>query len=35
MRDTSAGGHLGLFMGHEALRNHWPRLLSAVLERSR
>jgi poly(3-hydroxyalkanoate) synthetase len=35
MRDTSPGGHLGLFMGHEALRNHWPRLLAAVLERSR
>jgi poly(3-hydroxyalkanoate) synthetase len=35
LRATSAGGHLGLFMGHEALRNHWPRLLAAVLERSR
>jgi poly(3-hydroxyalkanoate) synthetase len=35
LRDTTSGGHLGLFMGHEALSNHWPRLLSAVLERSR
>jgi poly(3-hydroxyalkanoate) synthetase len=35
LRDTTRGGHLGLFMGHEALSNHWPRLLSAVLERSR
>jgi poly(3-hydroxyalkanoate) synthetase len=35
LRDTSEGGHLGLFMGHEALRRHWPRLLAAVLERSR
>ena len=35
LRDTSPGGHLGLFMGHDALDNHWPRLLAAVLERSR
>jgi poly(3-hydroxybutyrate) depolymerase len=35
VRDISEGGHLGLFMGHEALRHHWPRLLAAVLERSR
>jgi poly(3-hydroxybutyrate) depolymerase len=35
VRDTSEGGHLGLFMGHEALRHHWPKLLAAVLERSR
>jgi poly(3-hydroxyalkanoate) synthetase len=35
MRDTSAGGHLGLFMGRESLSDHWPRLLAAVLERSR
>lgn len=35
VRDTSASGHLGLFMGHDALHNHWPRLLAAVLERSR
>jgi poly(3-hydroxybutyrate) depolymerase len=35
LRDVSPGGHLGLFMGHDALDNHWPRLLAAVLERSR
>ncbi len=34
LRDTSAGGHLGLFMGREALQNHWPPLLAAVHERS-
>jgi poly(3-hydroxyalkanoate) synthetase len=34
-RHTSTGGHLGLFMGHEALREHWPRVLSAVVRRSR
>ena len=33
-RDTTAGGHLGLFMGHEALREHWPPMLAAVRERS-
>ena len=32
---VSSGGHLGLFMGHEALREQWPVLLAAVLERSR
>ena len=26
----SSGGHLGLFMGHEALRQHWPPVLAAV-----
>jgi poly(3-hydroxybutyrate) depolymerase len=30
VRETAAGGHLGLFMGREALRDHWPRLLAAV-----
>jgi poly(3-hydroxybutyrate) depolymerase len=34
MRDTTAGGHLGLFMGHEALSHHWPPLLEAVRTRS-
>ncbi len=29
-RDVSSGGHLGLFMGHEALRDHWPPLLEKV-----
>lgn len=32
---TTPGGHLGLFMGSEALREHWPPLLAAVYERSR
>jgi poly(3-hydroxybutyrate) depolymerase len=30
VRRTTAGGHLGLFMGHQALREHWPVLLAAV-----
>ncbi len=30
-RRVSSGGHLGLFMGHEALREHWPPLLAEVL----
>ena len=34
IRDTTSGGHLGLFMGHEALANHWPPLLQAVRARS-
>ncbi len=29
-RDVTAGGHLGLFMGHEALHEHWPPLLAKV-----
>jgi poly(3-hydroxyalkanoate) synthetase len=33
-RDVTGGGHLGLFMGHEALRNHWPPLLADVLRHS-
>ena len=32
-RDVTAGGHLGLFMGHQALREHWPPLLASVLLR--
>lgn len=32
--ETTAGGHLGLFMGHEALHDHWPRILARVAERS-
>jgi poly(3-hydroxybutyrate) depolymerase len=35
LRDTTAGGHLGLFMGHEALSRHWPPLLAAVRAESR
>jgi poly(3-hydroxyalkanoate) synthetase len=34
-RQIAPGGHLGLFMGHDALREHWPALLAGVLEQSR
>jgi poly(3-hydroxybutyrate) depolymerase len=33
-RHVSSGGHLGLFMGHESLREHWPRVLAHVFEYS-
>ncbi len=33
-RDTTPGGHLGLFMGHEALADHWPALLAEVRRHS-
>ncbi|HUA48590.1 MAG TPA: alpha/beta fold hydrolase [Solirubrobacteraceae bacterium] len=33
-RHVSSGGHLGLFMGHEALREHWPRVLAEVAKHS-
>ena len=33
-RHVNSGGHLGLFMGSNALREHWPPILAAVLERS-
>jgi poly(3-hydroxybutyrate) depolymerase len=32
---TTSGGHLGLFMGREALREHWPPILADVLACSR
>jgi poly(3-hydroxyalkanoate) synthetase len=32
--DVTPGGHLGLFMGHHALREHWPPLLAEVLKHS-
>ncbi|MEA2296252.1 MAG: hypothetical protein QOE86_3891 [Solirubrobacteraceae bacterium] len=32
---TTSGGHLGLFMGREALREHWPPLMADVAARSR
>ena len=35
IRRVSPGGHLGLFMGHEALSEQWPTMLASVLERSR
>ena len=34
-RHTTAGGHLGLFMGTEALRERWPAVMASVLEHSR
>jgi poly(3-hydroxyalkanoate) synthetase len=34
-RRTTSGGHLGLFMGTEALREHWPAVMASVLEHSR
>jgi poly(3-hydroxyalkanoate) synthetase len=34
-RHVSSGGHLGLFMGHESLRQHWPRVLAEVFRYSR
>jgi poly(3-hydroxyalkanoate) synthetase len=33
-RRVTTGGHLGLFMGREALREHWPPILAEVLRRS-
>jgi len=35
IRHVSTGGHLGLFMGREALREHWPRVLTDVFQHSR
>jgi poly(3-hydroxyalkanoate) synthetase len=34
-RRSTSGGHLGLFMGREALRDHWPPIMAQVLEDSR
>jgi poly(3-hydroxyalkanoate) synthetase len=33
-RHVTTGGHLGLFMGHEALREHWPPILAEVVRHS-
>lgn len=33
-RRITEGGHLGLFMGREALREHWPLLLADIHARS-
>jgi poly(3-hydroxybutyrate) depolymerase len=33
-RGVTPGGHLGLFMGHQALREYWPPLLAEVLKHS-
>ncbi len=35
VRRTTSGGHLGLFMGREALHEHWPPLVSGVARRTR
>ncbi len=35
VRRTTDGGHLGLFMGGEALREHWPVILTQVADQSR
>ena len=34
-KHVNSGGHLGLFMGSEALREHWPPILASVYKRSR
>ena len=34
LRHVTTGGHLGLFMGHEALGEHWPPILAEVLRHS-
>ncbi len=34
-RRLSSGGHLGLFMGREALREHWPPILDEVYRQSK
>lgn len=35
LKRSSSGGHLGLFMGREALRDHWPPLMAKVFEGSK
>jgi poly(3-hydroxybutyrate) depolymerase len=35
VKRVTSGGHLGLFMGSEALREHWPPIMAQVLERSK
>jgi len=34
VRRTAPGGHLGLFMGSQALRHEWPPLMEGVFEHS-
>lgn len=34
VRRTTRSGHLGLFMGHEALRTDWPALAEEIRRRS-
>jgi poly(3-hydroxybutyrate) depolymerase len=35
VKRVTSGGHLGLFMGSEALREHWPPIMAEVLEHSK
>jgi poly(3-hydroxyalkanoate) synthetase len=35
VKRTTGGGHLGLFMGREALREQWPPILAGILEHSK
>ncbi len=35
VKRTTSGGHLGLFMGSEALREHWPPILAEVFAHSK
>jgi poly(3-hydroxybutyrate) depolymerase len=35
VKASASGGHLGLFMGHDALKNAWPPLLKSVAALSR
>jgi poly(3-hydroxybutyrate) depolymerase len=35
VKRTTSGGHLGLFMGREALREQWPPILAGILGHSR
>jgi poly(3-hydroxyalkanoate) synthetase len=35
VKRTTSGGHLGLFMGSEALREHWPPIMAQVFEHSK
>jgi poly(3-hydroxyalkanoate) synthetase len=35
VRRVTSGGHLGLFMGSEALRDHWPEILTGVAGHSK
>jgi poly(3-hydroxybutyrate) depolymerase len=34
VRELASGGHLGLFMGHDALAQHWPPILAAIARHS-
>jgi poly(3-hydroxybutyrate) depolymerase len=33
-RQVTSGGHLGLFMGREALRDHWPAIVADIFSHS-